>query len=86
MKGESVKTMGLLGLLSLLLIFAYSKVAGTPSVAAQGPDRSVTMPAPAVMEDSGKLPAILSEYVFLHQARDESIPVHAMAGATMCPE
>lgn len=81
-----MKTIGLLGLLPLLLIVAYNKVAGTPSEAAQSPDRSVTMPAPAVVGSSGNLPAGLSEYVFLHQTRHESIPVHAMAGVKACPE
>ncbi len=85
-EGGVVKTIGLLGLLSLMLMVAYSKVAGAPSEAAQSPDQSVTMPAPAVMGNSSNLPAGLSEYVFFHQTRHESIPVHTMAGAPICPE
>ncbi len=86
-KGESVKSIVLFVLLSsLLLAGAYNQVAGTPREAAQSPDRSVNMPAPAVSGNSGKLPAKLSEYVSLHQTRYESIPVHAMAGVNACPE
>jgi len=81
-----MKTIGLFGLLSLLSILAYSRIASAPSEAAQGPDRSVTMPAPVAMEGSGNLPAGLTEYVFLHQTRHENIPVHAMAGVKTCPE
>ena len=83
-----MKTVGLFGLLSLLSILAYSRIASAPSEAAQGPDRSVTMPAPVAMagEGSGVLPATLSEYVFLHQTRHENIAVRAMAGVTTCPE
>jgi len=80
-----VKTIRLLGLLSLLSILAYSRIAFAPSEAAQGPDRSVTLPAVA-MEGDGNLPAGLSVHVFLHQTRYEYIPVHAMAGVKACPE
>ena len=77
-----MKTIGLLGLLSFLLLFASSKeVAGGP-----GANRSITLQSPVDMEDGGNLPAALSEYVFMHQARHEGIPVHAMAGVTSCPE
>ncbi len=81
-----MKTIGLFGLLSLLSIVAYSQVAGAPSEVAQGLDRAVTLPAPAAAGSNDNLPAGLSEYVFLHHARHESIPVHAMAGAMICPE
>jgi hypothetical protein len=81
-----VKAIWLLGLVSLLLIVAYDKVAGAPSGAAHGADRPVTRPAPAAKERSGVLPAGLSEYVFFHQTRHENIPVHAMAGVKACPE
>jgi len=83
-----VKTIWMFGLLVLLLTVAYNKVSGAPSKAAQGADRSVIMPAPVAMagEGSGVLPPELSEYVFLHQTRHESIPVHAMAGVKACPE
>lgn len=85
-KGSVVKTIGLFGLLCLLSILAYSRIASAPSEAAQASDRSVTMRAPVAMVGSGNLPAGLSEYVFLHQTRYESIPVHAMAGVKACPE
>ena len=83
-----MKTIGLFGLLSLLSILAYSRIASAPSEAAQGPDRTVTMPAPVAMagEGSGVLSASLSEYVFLHQTRHESIPVRAMADVKACPD
>lgn len=81
-----MKTIWLFGLLALLLTVAYNKVAGAPGEAAQSADRLVTLPAPVAMDDSGNLPAGLSEYVFLHQTRHEYIPVHAMAGVKACPE
>ncbi len=81
-----MKKIGLFGLLFLLSILAYSRIASAPSEAAQGPHRSVPLPAPAAMEGGGNLPAGLSEYVFLHQARHEIYPVHAMAGVKACPE
>jgi hypothetical protein len=81
-----VKTMGLIGLLSLLWIGASNKVEGGPSEVAQNPDRSITVPGPVAMESSGNLPGSVSEYVFLHQTRFESIRVHAMAGVKACPE
>ena len=66
---------------SFLLLFASNKeIAGGPSAAGPGANRSVAM------EGSGNLPARLSEYLFLHQARHEGIPAHAMAGTTTCPE
>jgi len=67
-------------------MIGFDRVAGTPSEAAQGPDPRSATPAAAVIGGNGKLPARLSEYVFLHQARPESVPVNAMAGATTCPE
>jgi hypothetical protein len=79
-----MKTTWLIGLLSLLLMAVYGKVAGGPSEAAQSPNQPATMAAPAAMEGSGELPAKLSEYVFLHQTRDENIPVHVMAGVKAC--
>jgi len=81
-----MKAIWLVGLMSMLLIVAYSKVASAPSDGAQGPDRSGTTPVPVAMESNGDLPAGFSEYVFLHHARNESIPVHAMAGVKACPE
>jgi hypothetical protein len=81
-----MRTIWLVGLLSTLLIVAYNKVASAPSDGAQSPDRSVTTPVPVAMGSNGNLPAGLSEYVFMHQARYESIPVHAMAGVKACPE
>ena len=84
-KGAVVKTIGLIGLLFLLSIVAYGKVAGAPSEVAQGPDRAATLPAQAAMGNNDNLPVGLSEYVYLHHVRHESIPVHAMAGVTACP-
>lgn len=81
-----MKTIGLLGLLSLLMIVAANKVEGDPSEAARNPDRSITLPGPVGTGSSENLPAELLKYVFLHQTRDESIPVHAMAGVKACPE
>ena len=76
-----VKTSGLLGLLSFLLLFASNQeIAGGQSAAGPGANRSVAM------EGGGNLPARLSEYVFLHQARHEGILAHAMTGVTTCPE
>lgn len=80
-----MKAIWLLGLLSMLLIVANNKVASAPS-GAQGPDRPVTMPVPVAMGSNGNLPAGLSEYVFLHHARNENIAVHAMAGVKACSE
>ena len=78
---SAVKTNGLLGLLSFLLLFAGNQeIAGGPSAAAPGANSSVAT------ERGSNLPARLSEYVFLHQARHEGILAHAMTGVTTCPE
>lgn len=79
-----MKTIWLLGLLSLLWMAAFNNGAGGPSVAAHSSNQPVTMPAPAAMEGSDNLPAGLSEYVLLHQTRDENNFVHAMAGVKAC--
>jgi hypothetical protein len=81
-----VKKIGLFGLLFLLSILAYSRIASAPSAAAQGPLQSVPQTAPAAMEGGDTFPAGLSEYVFLHQARHDINPVHSMAGVKTCPE
>lgn len=81
-----MKTIRLFGWLSLLAMVACGRIEGAPSKAAQNPVHSVTLPAPAGMDDGDKLPARISEYVFLHHARYENIPVHAMAGVKSCPE
>ena len=81
-----VKTVALFGLLSLLLIAAHNKVAGGTGEAALGSNRPVDTQAPAAMVGSDHLPAGFSEYVFMHQARAESSPVHAMARVTSCPD
>ena len=81
-----MKSIGFLGLLFVLLMVAYSKVEGSPGEAARGPDRSVNMAAPVSMEGRGNQQVKPSEYVFLHHARYENLPVHAMAGVTTCPE
>ena len=70
-----MKTTGLLALLSLLLTIAFNQVAGMPREEAR-----------AALESGDPLPALISEYVFLHQTRYESVPVHAMAGVKSCPE
>jgi len=84
-KGGSVKSIGLLGLLFVLLMVAYSKVEGGPGEAAQGPDRPVALAALPDTESSGRVPERLSEYLFLHQSRDENLPVHTMASVKACP-
>jgi hypothetical protein len=81
-----VKTTGLFALFSLLLTIAFNQVAGMPREEARGPDQPIAAPAQAVMVSGGPLPALISEYVFLHQTRYESVPVHAMAGVKSCPE
>ncbi len=86
-KGGSVKTLWMLGLVSLVLSAAYNWVAGGASEAAQGPGRPGAMPEPAFMVGSGgTLPASFPEYLFLHQTLHESIPVHSMVGVKTCPE
>jgi hypothetical protein len=86
--GGAVKIMGtltaLFGGLLLLSIVACSRLEG----AAPRPERPVTLPAPVVMEESGDLPARLSEYALLHQAaaRDRDIPLHLMSTGSTCPE
>jgi hypothetical protein len=81
-----VKTTVLLGMMSLLSIVAYNTVVGAPRTEALSPDRSVTVPARSDPGGSSRLPARLSEYLFLHQTRYENLPVHAMAGVKACPE
>lgn len=86
-KGGSVKTLALLGLVSLPLVVAYNmEVAGGASEAAQIAGRPGAMPEPALVGRGGTLPASLPDYVFLHQTLHESIPVHTMAGVKACPE
>lgn len=79
-----MKTIWLLGSLFFLLTAAYNMVTGGPSEAAQSLNQPVTVPAPAAMDGSDNFPAGLSEYVFLHQTRDENNFVHAMAGVKAC--
>jgi len=81
-----MKTTVLLGMMSLLLIVAYNNVGGAPRAAAQSPDRPVVLTALASTESSDKLSARLSEYLFLHQTRDENPSVHAMASVKACTE
>ncbi len=81
-----MKTTVVLGMMSLLSIAAYNNVGGSPRAAEQGPDRPVALAALADTESSGRLPERLSEYLFLHQTRDENLPVHAMASVKACPE
>jgi len=80
-----VRAIGLLGLLSVLSMFAYSRVASAPSGMALGAERPVML-TPAAVEGGGNLSERFSQYVFLHQARDESVPVHVMAGVATCPQ
>jgi hypothetical protein len=70
-----VKAVGLFGLLLLLWLLGYSKIASAPTEA-----------APAAMAGSGELPAGFSVHAFLHHTRDEHVSVHAMAGIRACPE
>jgi hypothetical protein len=81
-----MKTTVVLGMMSLLLIVAYNNVGGAPRAAAQGPDRPVTLAALADTGSGGSLSERLSEYLFLHQTRDENPSVHAMVGVKACPE
>jgi hypothetical protein len=76
-----VKTIWLFALLALLLTIGYGKVVGGQDDA----DHFVAL-AEVAMGNSSEFPARLSEYVFLHQTRDESHPVHSMAGKKSCPE
>ena len=80
-----MKTMWLLGLLSMLMV-SYNLVASSPRAAAQGPDRPATLPGPVAIEGNAGIPEGFSEYVFLHHARHENVPVHAMAGVTTCSQ
>lgn len=81
-----MKTTVLLGMIALMSIVAYSNVGSAPRAISQGPDRPVAMAALADAGGSGGLSARISEYLFLHQARDENLPVHAMAGVKACTE
>jgi hypothetical protein len=73
-----MKLTGLSGLLSLLSIVACS--GGAPAEAVTAPEPV----APQVLLTID-LPARLSEYVFLHRNREESAPLHVMAGMSTCP-
>jgi len=77
-----MKTMWLLALVPMLMV-GYNLVAGSPREASQRP---VAKPTPVLTKGGARLPVGLAEYMFLHQTRDENIPVHAMAGVTTCPE
>ena len=82
-----MKSIGVFGWVALLLGVAYDKVASTPRVAVAAPgDQPHAIAAAAVTENGGPLPARISEYVFLHQTRDESTAIHAMADIKACPE
>ncbi len=82
--GGDMKSIALVGLLSLLLIITYDALTGAPAKSAGVLGQAVPGAALAVMAHSGELPANLCEYVFLHQARQESLAFHAMAGVTAC--
>ena len=81
-----MKAIWLLGLMSMLLMLAYDKVAGMPGQLSQRLDWPVAPAGPGAGEDGTALPAEISEYLFVHQTRDEILPVHAMAGVKTCPE
>ena len=81
-----MKTTVVFGMMSLLLIVANNIVGSSPRAAAQGPDRPVALAALADTESSGRLPERLAEYLFLHQTRDENLPVQAMASVKACTE
>ena len=70
-----MRAVGLLGLLLLLSLLGYSKIASAPNEA-----------APVATAGSGVLSAAFSVHMFLHHTRDEHVSVHAMAGMRACPE
>jgi hypothetical protein len=80
-----MKSIWLLGLMSLLLTAAYN-MGSAARADAQNPERPLATPAPADTERGENLPARFSEYLFLHQTRDESFPVHAMVDVKACSE
>ncbi len=81
-----MKTIALVGLLSVLLIVAYDTVTSAPGKSARGLGQPAAfVSAPNVMARSGGLPAIICGYMFLHQVRQESLAFHTMAGVTACP-
>lgn len=63
-------------LLSLLSILAYSGFSDALSGAG----------APGTPGNDAGLAARLSEYVFLHETRNERIPAKPAAGLSTCPE
>jgi hypothetical protein len=82
----SRKALTLFGLLSLLLLVACESVTGAPGNSARSlAQPAAPVPAPTVMARSGELPANICGYMFLHQARQESLAFHTMAGVTACP-
>lgn len=80
-----MKSIWLLGLMSLLLTAAYN-IGSAARVDARNPERPGVTPALADTESGENLPARFSEYLFLHQTRYESLPLHAMVDVKACSE
>ena len=76
-----MKTLWVLALLALLLSVGHDRVVGKPGEA----DQLVALAPAGAAGGSGEFPATLSEYVFMHQTRGESTPIHPMAGWKYCP-
>ena len=81
-----MKAIWLTGLVFLLLMAAYSQVSGKTGEAVKGVGVPAILPAPAVAGARDTLPVWLSEYVHMHQNRDEDVQIHAVAGMLSCPE
>lgn len=79
----NVKALVMLGLFSLLLLVTYDQVAGGPAKAVLSPGLQIVTPA---LADVVQVSSRVSEYVFLHQNRDEDIRIHGMAGVLLCTE
>jgi hypothetical protein len=81
-----VKTIWLFALLFLLLTIGYGKVAGIAHEMAAAPDPLPVALAPGAADSGGRFPERFTEYMFLHQTREESIRVHTLAGMQSCSE
>ena len=79
-----MKMLWMIASISLLLVIAYNNVRGAPREAAQNTEPPVATPVAAGIGSDDKLSPKLSEYLFLHQTRYESIPFHAMADVNAC--
>lgn len=59
---------------------------GALSGGPQNPNKSTAMPVPGSTHDDNNVTAKLSEYVFLHNTRNERISLQVAARANVCPE